>query len=235
MGNPFFGELFESIDGYHYQSEPPFAEVMNADYSVPQAFKVPHESEEFDADPGLSFPLNTLLGHVPDMQFFWLVRHPFDAICSLRIGIGKEWGHHPRPQDWIDWLERPLVERCAHHWAFLNSVGFENVSKIVTVVRFEDMIESPGRFAQGICDLLGLDGQHKSASVQSWVRRVRNTNDANFIEAQTSRPYSRPDHSIRIGRWRENLSKNDVVRVLPIVAEAAKQFGCDLNMSANDT
>src|SRR5690606_10306523 len=100
-------------------SEPPFESVINADFARPQAFKVPRESPGFPARPGLSFPLEEFRVRAPNAAVFWIVRHPLDAVCSLRVGIGSNWGHHPRPPDWRDWLDRPLVERCAHHWAFL--------------------------------------------------------------------------------------------------------------------
>ncbi len=224
-GTSIFGELFESLAEYNYRSEPPFVDVMNADYSVPLAFKVPRESDAFGADPGLSFPLVELQKHAPEMKFFWIVRHPLDAICSLRIGISKEWGHHPRPPDWRDWFNRPLIERCAHHWAFLNSVGFAHVSKIADVVKFEDLILAPDAFAQNVCRTLGLGNPDQAATVHRWARRVQNTNNAEFIEAKTSRAYSCPDHSVRIGRWRDNLSTKDIDMVMPIVAEAGELFG----------
>lgn len=97
------------------------------------------------------------------------MRHPLDAVCSLRVGICGGCDHHPRPLDWEDWLGRSLVERCAHHWAVINGDG--------------------------------------------------------FVEAETSRRHSRPDHSRRVGRWRENLSADEVDAVWPIVADAAATFG----------
>ena len=45
--------------GLPYRSEPPFEDVMAADYGRPQAFKVPRDSDRFGsaASRGLSFPL----------------------------------------------------------------------------------------------------------------------------------------------------------------------------------
>jgi len=223
-GTSIFGELFDHIGDYAYQSEPPFETVMAADYSRPQAFKVPRESEAHSPDPGLPFPLSTLLQCVPGMKFFWIVRHPLDAISSLRVGISKNWGHHPRPPDWRDWLSRPLVERCAHHWAFLNSVRFEQVKDRATVVRFKTMIDDPEGFAVFVCKTLGIDDADRTEGIAAWSKRVQNTNNPSFVEAKTSRDYSRRDHSVRVGRWRENLSEADVIRVLPLIAEASRSF-----------
>ena len=147
-GTSIFGELFEHIPVYTYRSEPPFEDVMAADYGRPQAFKVPRDSDRFGKpEPGLSFPLPAMRALRPDMRFFWIVRHPLDAISSLRVGIAQNWGHHPRPPDWQDWLGRPLVEQCAHHWAFLNRAGYGQVKDVATVVKFEDMIADPAGFA----------------------------------------------------------------------------------------
>ena len=224
-GTSIFGELFEGLAGYDYRSEPPFADVVAADYSRPQAFKVPRESESFPARPGLSFPLDALLAAAPAARLFWIVRHPLDAICSLRVGIAKTWGHHPRPPDWQAWLERPLLEQCAHHWAFLNTAGFAQVEDRAVVVRFEDMLEDPRAFAEQVCAAVGVDPVAEAEPLSRWTARVQNSNNSAFVEAQTSRGYSRADHSVRVARWRENLNPEDVELIWPIVTEAAERFG----------
>jgi hypothetical protein len=224
-GTSIFGELFEGLADYSYVSEPPFADVLATDFRRSWAFKVPHESDGHPAKPGLSFPLDAMLAAAPAMRFFWIVRHPLDAISSLRIGIARNWGHHPRPPDWRDWLDRPLVDQCAHHWAFLNSAGFAQVEALAEVVRFEAMIGDPLAFARAICARIGIDADAQNKALERWAGRVQNSNNAAFVEAQTSRGYSRADHKVRIGRWRENLSDDDVARIWPIVALPAERFG----------
>ena len=227
-GTSIFGELFKYIGNYVYHSEPPFDLVINADYSRPQAFKVPRESDLHSPDPGLSFPLRTLQQRVPNMKYFWLVRHPLDAICSLRVGVSINWGHHPRPLDWKEWLSRPIVEQCAHHWTYINSVGFNKVSELATVVYFEAMINNPKKFAISICKSLDIDPIHQSSGIDAWSKRVQNTNNAEFSEAETSKGYSRNDHSVRVGRWRENMTEAEVTKVLPLIKDASILFGYDL-------
>jgi uncharacterized protein CbrC (UPF0167 family) len=153
------------------------------------------------------------------------VRNPIDAVCSLRIGIAKNWGHHPRPPDWKDWLERPLLEQCAHHWQFLNSVGYEKVKRFSTLVMFEDLIADPKRFSDQICSLLGIGTLPNASHLDCWSKRVQNTNNENFIEAQTSRNYSRLDHSVRVGRWRENLTVEEAKCVWAIAGDTAQAMG----------
>ncbi|MEM7651893.1 MAG: sulfotransferase [Pseudomonadota bacterium] len=228
-GTSILGELFEAVPGYTYRSEPPIADVFNADYTRAQAFKVPREDAAFGADPGLSFRLSDLQTQVPEMRFLWIVRHPLDAISSLRVGIAKNWGHHPRPVDWQDWLERPLIEQCAHHWAYLNRVGYDHVAGLALVVRFEDIVLSPAETLQySLLPFLGLEAALDAPDVQKWCERVQNTNNEQFVEAKTSRSYSRSDHSVRVERWRENLTEADIVSVKPIISETAARFGYEL-------
>lgn len=225
-GTSIFGELFDHLPPFTYYSEPYFADLLGFDFTSPIAVKVPKESPDYPPTPGLSFPLARLLETVPNPKcLYWQVRHPLDTICSLRVGISKNWGHHPQPPDWQVWLERPLIERCAHHWNYLNSSGFEPVKHLVIVKYFEAMLRDPFAFACSIGQEVGLDPVEYKADLEAWANRVQNTNNEQFVEAETSKSYSRPDHQVRIDRWKENLSPAEVERVLPIMEKTARQFG----------
>ena len=224
-GTSIFGELFDGLDRYVYTSEPPFGAVLTADYTRPQAFKVPRESDVYHAQPGLSFPLDHFFGAAPAARLFWIVRDPLDAVCSLRVGIAKQWGHHPRPPDWREWLAEPLLAQCAHHWEFLNRAGYAQVSARATLVRFEEMIVDPAQFSARICETLAIEPAANAAHLARWSSRVQDSNNADFIEAQTSRDYSRLDHQVRVGRWRENLTDEEAATIWAIVGDTAQAFG----------
>ena len=107
---------------------------------------------------------------IPDpLQLFWIVRQPLDAICSLRVGIANDWGHHPKPPDWRDWQTRPLIERCAHHWQYINDVGFAQVRENATVVQFEDMLQDPQKFASNVARDIGIDSGEESSAIEQWA------------------------------------------------------------------
>jgi hypothetical protein len=224
-GTSILGELFDGLGSYAYASEPPFEAVLAADFSRPQAFKVPRESAGHPPPPGLSFPPDAFFARAPEAKVLWIVRHPLDAISSLRVGIARDWGHHPRPPDWRDWLERPLLARCAHHWNYLNTVGFRQVEGRAIVLRFERMIAEPRAFAEEVCRTVGLRPGSVAPHLRRWAGRVQDTNSPAFVEAATSRSYSRPDHAVRVGRWRENLSRNEAAAIWPMVEPAAERFG----------
>ncbi|MFK7924849.1 MAG: hypothetical protein AB8H47_23015 [Bacteroidia bacterium] len=224
-GTSIFGELFESIPAYQYWSEPDYAFLKKVNYSKPSAVKVPHENEDFPADEGLSFPLQDWLAHVPKPKtIFWQVRHPLDTICSLRVGIARNWGHHPQPPDWQEWLQKPLLDRCAHHWLYINTVGFAQAAQVARISRYEDMLADKAAFVERLAAQLVWD-QESLNHAKSWTDRVQNTRNAKYVEAKTSSVYSTLDHKVKVGRWRENLSLEEADRLWEQVAPVAEQFG----------
>jgi hypothetical protein len=227
-GTSIVGELLEDLGVHEYHSEPAFEALAGLDWTRPQAIKVPREPTNGPVTPGLSVDLATLLAVVPEPRLvIWQVRHPLDAICSLRVGIGDGWTHHPRPPDWQEWVNRPLLDRCAHHWCHINGAGYDAVAEVATVHRFEDMIANPADDALAVGAMVGVDTKVPSirAGLDAWARRVQDTNNDQFVEAQTSRRLSRPDHIHRVERWRENLTPDEVDHLWPIVAPLATRFG----------
>ncbi len=242
-GTSIFGELFQHLPTYHYYSEPSFKEVLELDavqQNVVQlttsvtgvaqsiAVKVPRESEGFPPDTGLSFPLSTLTEILFPLQIFWQVRHPLDTICSLKVGISRNWGHHPQPPDWQQWLSRPLIERCAHHWNYINSVGFAQVKNAAVITRFEDMLANPLEFAQSVGKMIHLDIGDNEQPLRQWAERVQDKPNEKFVEAETSRAYSTQDHSVKVGRWQENLNEEEIQLALPIIQETAQALGYNI-------
>ncbi|MEL7530364.1 MAG: hypothetical protein AAFN10_03610 [Bacteroidota bacterium] len=224
-GTSIFGELFERLSAYRYWSEPDYAMLRDLDYDTPVAVKVPRESPTYPADTGLSFPLQDWLALVQGPKtIFWQMRHPLDTICSLRVGIAKNWGHHPQPPDWQDWLDKPLLDQCAHHWLYINTVGYAQVAEIVEISRYEDLLADKAHFVERLAKQLSWSDQ-ELAEAMKWTERVQNTHNDKYVEAKTSSAYSTQDHSVKVGRWRENLSQAEAEKLWAKVAPVAEKFG----------
>lgn len=230
-GTSIFGELFAELGPFDYFEEP-LLDAVPTHPSRPIAVKVPRLPDGVAAPPGCALPDDTLDRIPPAPRtIFWQVRHPFDAVCSLRVGIADGWGHHPRPPDWRAWIDRPLVERCAHHWATINASGYRQVAEVAVVNHFETMLRDPIAAARRAVRAVGLDPDTVAEPIARWAHRVRDRNDTRFVEASMSRRRSRPDHTTRINRWHENLTPDQCEAITPIVAEAAKTFGYSLSPS----
>ena len=224
-GTSIFGEFFDHLPHYTYYSEPRFSALETIDYSTPVAIKVPVQDDENDFFDGLSFDLKKFYQLFPENHLlFWQVRHPLDAISSLRVGIANNWGHHPRPGDWKARMSRPLLEKSAYHWNFINTNGYEQVMDRVIINTFEDMIYDPLATAKSVCKLANIDFQQYKAPVMQWANRIQDENNERFVEAECSKPYSRKDHAKKVGRWKENLSEADVASILTFIGQGAKNF-----------
>lgn len=230
-GTSIFGELFEGLGTHRYLFEPRFADLAQVDFSAgPVAMKVPKAPPGAPMTPGLPFVLDDLLRLVPAPRvIFWQVRHPLDTVCSLRPGIEANWSHNPKPPDWEQLLSRPLVERCAHHWAFINGHGYRAVRDQCVVSSYESLVFDPAAAARRACEAAGIDPRERRAEIDAWVQRVGNRKAPDAYEAKHQSVWSRPDHAVRVERWRENLSTADLQAVIPIVAPAAGQFGYQIH------
>ena len=90
------------------------------------------------------------------------------------------------------------------------------------------MISAPFSFAEKVCGHIGIDLSERRVEVRSWSDRVQDTNNSQFVEAKTSRAYSRPDHERRVGRWKENLDQEEAARCAAIVRDAAEALGYEI-------
>ena len=90
------------------------------------------------------------------------------------------------------------------------------------------MLQDPMDFARRVCQQIGVDHKDCLPELKVWADSVQDTNNDKFVEALTSRSLSRPDHKHRMGRWKENLSKQEIEMVFPIVNKAAKTFDYEL-------
>ena len=224
-GTSIFGELFQTLNDYRYYAEPDWSDFEQIEFNSPIAIKVPRTKPGTVAQ-GLPFEMEELYQVFPRSGvIFWQVRHPLDSICSLKIGIAKNWGHHPRPHDYLQWTDRSLVAQCAHHWNYINTKGYRQVESLAVVNRFEDMIKNPLEQATECVSLAEVDTSANQDQLRSWANRVQDRNNDKFVEAECSKPYSTSDHTRRVDRWKENLSEAEIDEILPIVQEGASLFG----------
>ena len=231
-GTSIFGELFEHLPPYRgrYHFEPRFDALRSIDFGAgPVAMKVPKLPAGERMTPGLPVLLEDLLAIVPEPRvIFWQIRHPLDAICSLRPGIGADWSHNPRPPDYAEWQTRPLIMQCARHWQYINETGYLAVKDWAAVAHYEDLVSDPHQFARQVCDRIGVSAFEHADAVAAWIDKVGNSKSPASYEAKHQVHWSRQDHTTRLERWRENLTPKDVEMVRPVIEAAARLHGYDL-------
>ena len=126
---------------------------------------------------------------------------------------------------WLQRLDaRKLIKKYAHHWNYINSIGYASVKKIAAVTKFKNLVKYSSKFSREIYVQLEIDPELHDLELKSWNRRVQNNNNEDFIEALTSRPYTNQDHSNKINRWKENLTKENLEEIVHMVCQTAAQF-----------
>lgn len=230
-GTSNLGELFEAVPQYDHRFEPAMSELRTLPFdSRPVAVKVPTDDRARRArfTPGLPFDLEELLDAVPQPRaLLWVVRHPLDTICALRPGIAADWAHDPRPDDFGRWLDRPLVERCARHWANVNGAGHDRVGALAEVVRYEDLVFRPVEAASRVLRHAGFDRRSATSTAEAWAGRVGN-DEGDAAHDPRQQHWLSSGNPQAIGRWQTELGRDDVERVRPVLGTVPDKFGYEI-------
>jgi len=109
--------------------------------------------------------------------------------------------------------EDPIV-RCAKAWRDTIQIALDDLETIHNLMlKYEDLVLSPKETAATILDYLGLKNH---VSVKEFCNKIQNsTKDSSHAQLQVM--WYRSDHTLRIGRWRENLNseqQNIVEKIL---------------------
>jgi len=236
-GTSILGEFFECLPGYSFLFEPqlvPRAYRAAIDTCQPPiAIKRPKTAPEHAATctPGLAFDWPQLRASLPEpLTIIWIVRHPFDTICSLRPGILNQWNHSPRPPGWQELQQHPWEIQCANHWANINGVGFAALYEQVHVIKYENLVANPGAMAEVLCQWIGCP-LPPPPEAMTWAASVGNRKGSGAYEAKRQDRWSETNHQVRVGRHWENLTPGQRELVHPIVSAVASNFGYELNES----
>ena len=210
-GTSILGELFEHIDGYDYHFEAMLDEIKRYDFSRNRyiAVKVP-KSAENDRSPGLACNIDKLIELLPpNHKFIFIVRHPLDAICSLKPGIQADWGHNPKPPNYETLLNEKLVIKCAHHWNYINDAGYKLLSskEKLLVVKYEDLVLRTCDTVTTILKYIGADLDVSSLS--DYISKIQDST-ANSYHAKKQIVWYREDHNKRVNRWKNEILKEEL-------------------------
>ncbi len=171
----------------------------------------------------------------PDARFVYVKRSPGDNIHSLIEGWGRseEYAHWSADlpaevridggryrrwcfflfDGWREYLERPIEEVCAAQYVAMNEAILDAKGRVSpwqwTDVFYEDIIRDPVAAFRQVWSALGLRfGPRQEAHCRHVL----------------GRPYN-AFSPIRLDKWREEVNRARIERVLPTVAKTASRMG----------
>jgi len=154
-------------------------------------------------------------------KFILARRNPLDVVTSVRE-LSDELGvflDELRP--WINGCESELVA-YAQAWVERNAAldGFaERHSHDCVDYRFEDLLTSPGSVLQRITDLLGVE-PYTDTSISAALQKDMKVGLGDWKVYQ-----QRALDPSRAGRWRSQLSRAALARLVPVLAQSMCAMG----------
>ncbi|MHA1216851.1 MAG: exostosin domain-containing protein, partial [Candidatus Thorarchaeota archaeon] len=143
----------------------------------------------------------------PEARIIHIVRDGRDVACSMVPGCGGERWLHLKPPSWKRlFREYQGAVRCALAWKEIMEIALQDLGEIPHLqIRYEDLVREPRAIAREILNYLDLDD---APEVMDFCRRIQDSTSDSY-HAQYQVAWYRPDHSRRIGRYRENLTPEE--------------------------
>lgn len=151
----------------------------------------------------------------PDSRFVHILRDGRDVIASLMFrNRGSSWGHLKTP-GWRDLLARyPEANhmRCAYQWRDAVTAARRDALELrlgpdrYREVRYEDLVQDPRRVMEDLLPFLGLDAH---AAIDAFLPKIQDATERSYHARKQVRHYIE-NHSRRVGRYRENLTADQL-------------------------
>ena len=148
-------------------------------------------------------------------RFVHIIRDGRDTAASLMFrNRGDGWGHLQVP-GWRELLERYPQEnhiRCAHQWRIAVETARSDGARLgdrYQELRYESLEERPLAIAAEALAFMGLDAP---AAVAEFCLKIQDEPEGSYHALKQVRHYV-DNHSRRIGRYRENLTPDQVAEV----------------------
>jgi len=163
----------------------------------------------------------------PHARFIHVIRDGRDVACSLAKGNeGRVW-MHTKPPGWKD-LQKKTVgpERGAWIWNTIINTIKEDVKKIPSEnfyeIRYENFVTNTEKTMELLFNRLDLPFEE---SQKQLCQKVSNRQKKEYLTKTYSDDWATYDHSVRIGRYRENLTPEMLSRINSILEKTNSELG----------
>jgi len=164
----------------------------------------------------------------PHARFLHILRDGRDTACSLMFrNRGSSWGHLEIP-GWRDLLEKYPQEnhiRCAHQWRDSVTIARRDAESLkpgeYVEVRYEDLLRDPGMTVAALLEFLGLE---PAPEVGAFLPKIQDETAGSYHARRQVRHYVE-NHSRRTGRYRENLTPEQIAEVEAVCGGLLLELG----------
>jgi hypothetical protein len=159
----------------------------------------------------------------PEAKIIHIIRDGRDVACSLVQGIGGTAWHHLKPPSWGEIFRQETgVIRCAMAWQAIMEIALADLANVPHLpVYYEDLVSNPRIEARRLMRYLNLD-QHPA--VTAFCDKIQDHTQDSY-HAQHQITWYSDNHRRRIGRWQENMSPEEQLRISTLLSPLLKRLG----------
>ena len=162
----------------------------------------------------------------PNAKFLHIVRDGRDVTCSLMGKQGSGYWAHIKPSGWEYWQDNHPKGPIKYAWQWNETIEIINKEKSklperdFEEIHYEDLVSDPERVMKKVFEKFGIPFERFQMELS---KKVQNSMKNSYI-AGTSK-YITIDHSKRIGRFKENLTEDELVQVEKILGKNNAKYG----------
>lgn len=225
--------LFEAHDAWSLAgSGPDGSDRLVADDVSPEDqqrirrwFAQHHRDESLlvEKNPRSALRIPMIRSIFPEARLIHIVRDGRDVACSMVPGCGGNRWSHLRPPGWRQMMQQYAgAFRCAHAWLKTMQFLLDDLADTPhLLVRYEDLVADSPAKASEIFEYLQAP---VTAEVDAFCERISDRTDGSY-HAQHQSDWFRPDHEVRVGRWRQNLTDAEAETINDLLTPMLRRLG----------
>lgn len=143
-------------------------------------------------------------------KYVFLIRDGRDVVNSYQKGGSKVFGDlanlENAAKNWQQSIDK---------WSWLKKRASE---KQLLEIRYEDLVQNPTMAIHRICDFLAIPFEERMLNFHDIVR------DRNETKREHYKALHAPLNNNSIGKWKEELTTEDVARIMPLLEKGLKVY-----------
>ena len=155
----------------------------------------------------------------PNSKFLHIIRDGRDVTCSLKRGMEDSlWVYH-KPPGWKKYQSKSVIEKCAWLWNETINIIYSDKQNLPTEdyfeIRYGELVQNPEKTMKAVFEFFGIPFEKNQEEL---CKKVQDEMSDSY-HSKVSEKWTVKNHKKRIGRYKENLSAQELESVEAILGQ----------------